>query len=74
MALDELDLREPLAVPQPGGLGELLVGDVHPDDAAGLAHQRRRAEHIGARSRAEVEHRLAGLERDEVEVVAHSRE
>ena len=74
MRLDELDLREPLAVAKPRGLVELLVGDVHPDDATRLAHQHRRAEDVGARSRAEVEHRFAGLERGEVEVMPHSGE
>ena len=73
-ASHELDLREAVSVPQPRGLVELLVGDVHPDDAARLADQHRRAEDVGARSRAEVEHRLAGSERGEVEVMADAGE
>ena len=60
VGLDELDLREPVAVAKPRRLVELLVGDVDADDAARLADQHRRAEDVGSRSRAEVEHRFAG--------------
>ena len=72
--LDELDLREPLAVAEPRGLGELLVGDVDADHAARRADQHGGAEDVGPRPRAEVEHRLAGPQRGEVEVVADARE
>ena len=69
MGLDESDLREPVTLAQPRRLVELLVGDVHPDDVTRLADQQRRAEDVGTRSRAEVEHRFAGLERGEIEVM-----
>ena len=69
VGLDELDLRESLAVPKPCRLVELLAGDVDADDATRLPHQARRAERVGARSRAEVEDGFAGLERGEVEVM-----
>ncbi len=74
MRLDELDLGEAVLVAQPRRLLELLVRHVHADDAAGFADQHRRAEDVGPRARAEVEHGLARLERREVEVVPHTRE
>ena len=74
VSLDELDLRDPLVVAKPRGLAELLVGDIHPDHVARLAHQHRRAEDVRTRSRTRIEHPFAGLERGEVEVMPHSRE
>jgi hypothetical protein len=74
VSLDELDLPQPPSVPKPRRLVELLVGDIHPDDVARRAHQHRRAEHVGTRPRAEIEHGLAGSERGEVEVMPHARE
>ena len=72
--LEELDLCEPVAISQPGRLGDLLVGEVDSDHPSGGADLEGGAERICSGARAEVEHPVSGCERGEVEVVADAGE
>ena len=67
---EELGLREPVAIPQPGRLFDLLVSEVDSDHAPGGADLEGGAERICSGARAEIEHLSPGCERGEVEVVA----
>ena len=72
MRLDQLDLRE--AGAEPRRLVELRVGEVDAHDPSRVTNEDRRAEQVGARSRAEVEDRMAGPQRGEIEVIADAGE
>ena len=69
VCLAELDLPEPRAAGERGRLLELCVGHVDPDHPAAAADLAGGEEAVHARSAPEIDHRLAGADLGEVEVV-----
>src|SRR5262249_28256196 len=72
--VDELDLLEAVAEPQPARLRQLVVGEVDADDAAVRTDLAGGAEDVHPRAGAEVEDVVSRRERGEVEVVADAGE
>jgi hypothetical protein len=74
VGLDELDVGDAVVIRESGRLVELSLGHVDADDAPGRPRLARCEETVHAGAAAEVDDRLAGLDRSEVEVVADAGE